>query len=646
MAVHLQFHRLDLKTAQATSRYEFKSGLNVLTGSYKTGKSSMLELLKFALGAKGAKLMTAIEDNLQSVVLDVTIGAHRLNLSRALGQNQVAVTRADGSTDRWTATSGKMPRAGIEILKLLGFPITRLSNNSETGSEPLTFFDLFRYVYLPQDDVNSSVAGHNDPFTNRKRRAIFELAYGLSDERIRELEVEAAALERAQGGAKLEAETVRRFLFSVGAPHEAQLAVEEADARSDLVEAEGRLEEARRIAGAGSTADQEKLRIRISTLRTATADAEAERALAQVAVDRGRALVAQLELDVLRAQREADAKNSISGLEFTVCPRCLQSVSERDLDPGLCLLCAQPQPSQSGSQARSNHDAAIGRMVAQKEEARMLLREDEGYLSEWTNQVNRLREQLTEAAGDLERQADPRQIFPSIDQASEAAADRERARARLRDIERFRDQWDQYDELESRVRRFDQQLEANRSQQADERRRLAENRYRILELGEIFDEEIRELRFTGYQEAGIDPQTYLPVINGDSFDRLSVSGASKTLANDAYYLSNLAYSLSSREYLMPDALLLDSPRTSLGNTPDDIAAGQRLYERMYRLSLAYPTCQIIVADNGLPPLERKLRQSINLITLTYPEPLLRDVPHPGREAVLEMESSQAGKRRR
>jgi len=219
MAVHLQFHRLNLKTAQATSRYEFKPGLNVVTGSYKTGKSSMLELLKFALGARGAKLMTTIEENLQNVTLEVTIGADRLSLSRAVGQNQVTVTRVDGSSDRWTATSGKMLRSGVEILKLLHFPIARLSNNSETGSEPLTFFDLFRYVYLPQDDVNSSVAGHNDPFTNRKRRAIFELAYGLSDERVRELEVDAAALERAQREAKLEAETVRRFLFNVGAPH-------------------------------------------------------------------------------------------------------------------------------------------------------------------------------------------------------------------------------------------------------------------------------------------------------------------------------------------------------------------------------------------------------------------------------------------
>ncbi|GAA4925666.1 AAA family ATPase [Actinoplanes utahensis] len=645
MAVHLQFHRLDLRTAQATSRYDFKPGLNVVTGSYKTGKSSMLELLKFALGAKGAKLMTAIEANLQNVTLEVTVGAERLRLSRSVGQNQVTVARVDGSTDRWTATAGKMPRAGIELLRLLKFPITRLSNNSETGSEPLTFFDLFRYVYLPQDDVNSSVAGHNDPFTNRKRRAIFELAYGLSDERIRELEVDAAALERAQGAAKLEAETVRRFLFNVGAPHEAELAVEETAARSDLIDAERRLQEARRTAGAEIGSDQDNLRRRISTLRTATADAEAERTLAQVAVDRGRALLAQLELDTQRAQREADAHNSISGLEFSVCPRCLQSVSDRDLEPGQCLLCTQPQPPRSSSRLRSDHDATITRISAQREEARMLLKEDEDTLTEWANQVDRLREQLTEAAGDLERQADPRQIFPSIDQASEAAADRERARARLRDIERFRDQWGQHEELESRVRRFGQQLEANRVQQGYERRRLEENRDRIVELGEIFDEEIRELRFTGYREAGLDGQTYLPVINGDSFDRLSVSGASKTLANDAYYLANLAYSLSSSEYLMPDVLLLDSPRTSLGNTPDDIAAGQRLYERMYLLSLAYPGCQIIVADNGLPPLERELSRAINLITLTYDEPLLRDVPHPGRDAVIEMEKSQPKKRR-
>ncbi|MFB9630974.1 hypothetical protein [Nonomuraea helvata] len=166
---------------------------------------------------------------------------------------------------------------------------------------------------------------------------------------------------------------------------------------------------------------------------------------------------------------------------------------------------------------------------------------------------------------------------------------------------------------------------------------LEARRVRIRELGEIYDAEIGALQFAGYERASIDPDTYLPVINGDVFDELSVSGARKTLANVAFYIANLGYALSNNEIRMPSVIIIDSPRTSLGNTPEDVAAGKRIYYRMHMLSMAYPQCQIIVADNGLPPfnmrdnLERGVSRSIRLTELTYERPLLQGVPHPGLE---------------
>ena len=88
---------------------------------------------------------------------------------------------------------------------------------------------------------------------------------------------------------------------------------------------------------------------------------------------------------------------------------------------------------------------------------------------------------------------------------------------------------------------------------------------------------------------------------------------------------------------MPSVIILDSPRTSLGNTPGDIHAGWRLYYRMHLLALAWPDCQLIVADNGLPQIPRNMRQvfmkATNVIELTYEQPLLSDIHHPGRENV-------------
>ena len=48
--------------------------------------------------------------------------------------------------------------------------------------------------------------------------------------------------------------------------------------------------------------------------------------------------VAQLELDEEGEVRSRLALSSLSGLEFAKCPRCLQSVREKDVPAGHCLL--------------------------------------------------------------------------------------------------------------------------------------------------------------------------------------------------------------------------------------------------------------------------------------------------------------------
>jgi hypothetical protein len=635
MSVSLKFHRIDLVTERGTSRYDFRDGFNVITGSYGTGKSSLFELIKFALGSSTAKIMPTIRDNLRSVSLEATIGTSRVNLTRSIGKNKILVTDSYGLREEWTAMQGKLPRAGSRLLEVLGVPVTRLSRGG--GSEPLSFFDLLKYAYLPQTDVNSSVAGHANTFTNRKRRAIFELAYGLADKEIRDLEVEAARLENLKQKTEQDAAAVYRFLSEFGVPSDVDLDAEEQRVRVDLQQAENRLRAARKNARQALPGDQESLRARISSLRTATADAETERAVTWTEVERGRALVAQLELDAQREERTASAAEALSGIDFVVCPRCLQSITERAAPEGCCTLCLQPQEIKASAAEAIKRE--LFRLKDQREEASLLLKEDEDRLNRTERELEALRQQLNEAAGELESQADPSQLIPSIDLTSEAAGDRERLRSKIRDIERNRDLWHQYGLQEEKLTRIRQEIDGNERQVTEAKQKLEINRSRVTDLGETFDEEIRELHFAGYETAGIDPITYLPVINGDTFDELSVSGARKTLANVSYYLSNLAMTLSHEHILLPGMLMLDSPRTSLGNTPEDVQAGQRLYYRMHLLVLAYPRCQIVIADNNIPQVERQTLRSMHRIELSYDRPLLQHVPHPGRDNVQTIGSS-------
>jgi hypothetical protein len=239
---------------------------------------------------------------------------------------------------------------------------------------------------------------------------------------------------------------------------------------------------------------------------------------------------------------------------------------------------------------------------------------------------------LEEAVTELEASA-ARPGEPVIEAVAEASAERERARARLREIERFRDLWDAYRARVDTLTTIDAQLAENKAEQTKQTAELEANRRRVVEFSERFDEEMRELHYAGYAHAEIDPTTYLPSVNDDAFDKLSVGGARKTLASVGYFIALLGYSLSSQEVALPDVLLLDSPRKNLGNTPEDIAAGVRIYYRLGLLAQAYPQAQILLADSGLPELDSETLRLMNVISLTYDRALLRDVQHPGEGAV-------------
>src|SRR5487761_14938 len=103
MARTLTFHRLELITKKGVSAYDLSYGLNVLTGDYATGKSSMFELIKFALGSRSAELMPDIRRNLEAATLEVTVGRARLRMTRTHGSNTVSVTMRSGSNEAWTA---------------------------------------------------------------------------------------------------------------------------------------------------------------------------------------------------------------------------------------------------------------------------------------------------------------------------------------------------------------------------------------------------------------------------------------------------------------------------------------------------------------------------------------------------------------
>lgn len=633
MSITFRIQELELRTAFGSSTYQFQSGLNVITGSYGTGKSSMLELIKYALGSSSVEIMPAIEANLTLTRLRVIVGRTRLVIDREFGKNRLQVSFVDDDShiEEWSATRIKtVPLVSDRLLELLNIPLTRLARRGAGGSSvSVSFFDFFRYMYLPQADVPRSIAGHADPFLNPKRKAVLELAYGLSDSVVTVHEIATEDLRKELATIKTETAAIKRFLEASGAPERDSLTELAERARHSLAATTNALAEVRRSASEAATVDdQRELRERIADLRLRSASASTEAAAAAAVVDRGVAVVAQLTLDIERQLQSGGAGDVFADFEYELCPRCMQDLPVRT-NPHSCVLCGQHEQEVHEGPADTGR-----RLELQLHETEEVLESDRERLDAARVAHDRLRADLAWAVSDFETQLDPALLLPALDSVSNAAADVERNRALVRDLERFEDQWDLYQINADQQGEVERKISDTQEAAAKARENLDRNRYKITSLSERFDEEIRGLGFSDYNNAGVDPSNYLPVINGEPFERLSVAGARKVLANDAYYLAILGNALSDRDISMPGFLMIDGPRTSLGSTPDDVAAGNRLYYRLSLLAQAYPDAQIIVADNGVPSDSEVFgRDRPTLIELTYDRPLLQDVAHPGQGSV-------------
>ncbi|MCO5293474.1 MAG: hypothetical protein M9882_01015 [Homoserinimonas sp.] len=628
MSTHFRLHELELHTSSGTSNYAFTAGLNIVTGSYGTGKSSMFELIKYGLGATSAEIMPAVEANLKRVTLRLTVGRTRLQIDRDFRQNRLLATFLSGTpkTEEWSVTRIKTaPLVSDRLLQLLDIPITRLARKGYGGtSVAVSFFDLFRYMYLPQADVPRSIAGHADPFLNPKRKAVLELAYGLSDELVTQHEIEIENVRREIVTAQTANGAVKTFLEASGAPDREELPSLMQEARVDLATATDGLSSTRRAAAERSALDDQRdLRERIARLRWRVASVETEVAVARAAVERGIGLLAQLEVDEHRAHQHAIATTVLSELDFEICPRCLQDLPNH-VDADVCTLCGQQQHVSNVTELNPE-----GRLSQQRIEVEALVSTDRGHLESSFSALDESRRELAAAVDDFERQLDPELLLPSLDAVGTAAAEVERARSGVRDLERFNDQWDLYERGIDEIRELETRIGQLEEEAAAARAALKQNEFRVASLGDRFDEEIKGLGFSDYRSAGVDERTYLPHVNDEPFERLSVSGARKVLANDAYYIAMLGNSLSDPAILLPGFLMLDGPRTSLGTTAEDLGAGERLYYRLSLLAEAYPDAQIIIADNGLPASTAFGNTRPNVIELSYQTPLLRDVPHPG-----------------
>src|SRR6476659_631435 len=96
MTTRFQYRDLTLYGGKDHHTYTFEPGVNVIVGPVGSGKTSLLELLKYTLGGDGT-LSPAVQDSVVSSAVKVEFDRETIVLTRHLGSSSVEAYQPDGA---------------------------------------------------------------------------------------------------------------------------------------------------------------------------------------------------------------------------------------------------------------------------------------------------------------------------------------------------------------------------------------------------------------------------------------------------------------------------------------------------------------------------------------------------------------------
>ncbi len=630
----IRLHRIDLVGGNRT--IDFAGAFSVISGSITTGKTTVVRLIRALLGRVPEHLPPETS-SVRSVHGRVSFGESMWEIDRPLVTTKTAMVSLsrrgpgdDGEPERIIDTlrlpaerpTATDPETYIEwLLDRLAIPavaVPRARTQATSEASPVTINDWLLYCIVRDDEIDTTVFGHRDPYKDRKRRAVFELNYGIYDTetaalqaRLRSVELRLEDLDRSN-------EAVRMFLKDTPFASLDDIDEQVALTKRMIVDLDTRVKTAA-VEGLEQTQSQ-VLRDTVARLEDALASATAtERAASRNLLELNE-LHQTLMTQSDRLTRAIVADEWLVDFDFVVCPRCGTGVEASRSADGHCYLCLQ-EPQQGNH--RDELVAEQERIASQIVETQSLieLRRDE--LAALKAECDQIRDETSSANAELDRRT-----AEFVSQRSEAMVIAAQQRATL---EGRIEQLGEYRQLLARYADSEGHFVALEEKRADLMDALAQHE-RLSDRSEQLLTDL-EARFVDYLQrlhvslsdlpltAAINRTSYLPEVSGRPFDELSSQGLT-VLVNVAHALAHHTVSLD-HNLPLPSLLVLDGLSNNVGSEGFDLARRDDTYKLLLEETKEYAgRLQVIALDNDVPA----FAADAVVATLTPDDRLIR-LPH-------------------
>lgn len=604
-------------------RVKFHPGINIIYGDADTGKSSILRLVYYLLGGKQIKIDEEISSSVKYAVLEIAVNGTPYCISRDIFNpardidvyscKYSEISNSFPEKYKSSITKGDDQNKSLSefILEALELPAVRLKqaptkDSSETAR--LSFLDLFKFIYLDQDDVGSThMLNIGNHVLETKNREVFKYIFNVLDTGISEIEVDISSKTQEKTQLSNQYSAISHFLAQTEFKSAEDLDEEISNIDNIKIEVNSRLSDLNNR----MTSDNELyegLKDALNTINLNIAQQEETKSKSLRSIERFSRLLNDYQNDIDKIESSLSAKEFIGRdiQEKTSCPICETIIEIGDISDKFDIPSDTRLKSELTSIKRRSKD--LKQLISDN---RLDLNSANSLLAELYLEKTKAREIMDEELSNsispylAERDAIVKELA-QLDERREKAVHSLRVRNKQAALA------DQIGRLEGTIEKLKIKL--------DELKKDAPSLDNVLkDLGADINKFIQQVKIKNHHGVGIDEKTFLPKVRNIEYRKIN-SGGLRTIVSIGYLASILLQKLR-KDTNIPGLLMIDTVGKFLGKTPEDSddsqidseidvdgVADPEKYRNLFNALVAVAEefddkgklCQIILVDNDMP----------------------------------------------
>lgn len=599
-------------------KVSFRDGLNIIYGDSDTGKSSILNLVNYCLGASSLDLYDEIEIAGNYCLLEVLLLGTKYTIKRDIFNSLAEIEVYESSYDEiedyfpkyYSPNYKKVSEDGVFsefLLNSMNIPVVKLKESpskEDSKMKSLSFRDIFKYNYLTQDRVGSKFLLGENYVVIARLKETFKLMYNVLDTQITQLEGIISEKNKERNELNKKNTAISSFLRETEIDSLKKI-LEQKEEKE--VELEKLAESIAKIDSEimSDNSDLDNIRNEIKLIEKEIYEMSTNREVREQELRQNIALRNEYLNDIKKIKGTIEVLEKFPKIEDrdTSCPVCEQTMKISSLKDQFINSNSQSIKAELNGLRRRQKDL---RDIYENLKKVILKTDDE--VIDKTLKLNDLREQFDKQTKEL--------VTPYISQRDSLTSKIGGIKSDIKNLKHFYKIRNQQATIDAELIR----VQITIDEYNDDLKVLKESAPTLDSIfSKLADDLQNFLRFIGMknvQNIAISPKTYLPIIRNRDYENIT-SGGVRTLSSVGYYLTLLEYAINNTSNY-PSFLMIDTIAKYIGktkakdlaytNTQEDINEGmndstkyENLYKYLIGLSERYEeSFQVFVVDNDLP----------------------------------------------